>query len=509
MSKVKVSGGILEGSIQDGVTAFLGVPYAAAPIGPLRWHAPQALEPWSGIRQALDFGAIAPQPPMIPGMAIPGDPEDDSEDCLNLNIWTPACDGEQRPVMVFIHGGSFVTGTGASIIYRGDRLVRRGDVVVVTINYRLGALGFLAHRALRDADGQVGNYGLMDQVAALEWVRENIAGFGGDPGNVTLFGESAGSIGIAALLGAPSARGLFQRAILESGPVYVEGSAEAEEVGDEFCGLLGIHEPDRARLEQIPAGDLVTAVAEIQARPEKTDRIELPFIPVVDGSFITEHPFEALAAGAMSGLELMIGTNKDEMTMFAFADPKVTTMDRDGLIAWGERSMPELPAAELVAAYEAARSERGEPIDAPSLWMAIGADRVFRWPSLQLATRHHQAGSPAFVYLFTQETPVFGGILGSCHALELPFVFGTIADENVARFAGGSPEADALSASMMDAWISFARTGNPSTDALGQWPAWTPEERETMVFGPSLGVQPNPRGEELAIFAERLPFPRK
>ncbi len=240
---VDTTQGRLRGVWRGDLWSFSGVPYARAPVGPLRWRPPLPAEPWETVRDASTFGAIAPQSTVVPGITSPSDPdasEPQSEDCLFLNVWTPDLDPERRrPVMVFIHGGGFTSGSGSVFLYRGGNLVRNGDAVVVTINYRLGALGFLGHRRLADQDGLVGNWGMQDQVAALAWVRENIAAFGGDPDNVTIFGESAGGFSVAALLGCPAARGLFRRAIVQSGGVHVHTVEEAERAGERLAVDFG------------------------------------------------------------------------------------------------------------------------------------------------------------------------------------------------------------------------------------------------------------------------------
>ena len=263
---ITVGGGRVRGVWREDLWSFSGIPYARAPEGPLRWRPPQPPLPWEGVRDASSFGPIAPQIVAAGGIASPSDPDAGdvrSEDCLTLNVWTreipenPTSTPERgRPVMVWIHGGGFTSGSGSVFLYRGDHLVRNGDVVVVTINYRLGALGFLGHRALDDPEGYIGNWGLHDQIAALRWVRDHIAQFGGDPGNVTLFGESAGGFSVAALMGAPSSAGLFHRAIVQSGGVHVHSVDEAERVADRLAAALGVAACTREALEPIPFAEL-------------------------------------------------------------------------------------------------------------------------------------------------------------------------------------------------------------------------------------------------------------
>jgi len=507
---VAVWGGRVRGHERAGLWVYSGIPYARPPLGPLRWRPPEPPEVWSGIREAGEFGPIAPQPPPIEGIAIPGDPAGQSEDCLTVNVWTPGSDDRRRPVMVWIHGGGFTTGSGSFLLYRGGDLARNGDVVVVTINYRLGALGFLGHRGLLDDHAPtpaIGNWGLMDQVAALRWVRDNIAGFGGDPGNVTVFGESAGAMSISALLGVPAARGLFHRAIVESGPPYTHSVERAEQAGNDLAAQLGLAELSRAALEKVPADELVAATQALQNRPPPPGEMPLPFLPVIDGAYLPRPPTEAVAAGAAASVPLLIGTNRDELSLFAFGDTRLANIDEEGLVRWMARAAPEIDPDELVETYRATRRERGEPLSPRDLWVGMGTDLVFRWPSLRLAAAQCRHQPATYAYLFTWETPAFGGQLGSCHALEIPFVFGAIHRPLIAAFAGGGPDAGALSEAMQSAWLSFARTGDPSHEGIGAWPAWDPTRRATMMFGPGGGdVVDAPRNEELAVMAAAWPI---
>jgi para-nitrobenzyl esterase len=497
----EVVGGRVEGREFDGGWVFTGIPFAAAPVGPLRWRPPQPPAPWSGIRPAVEFGPIAPQTPPIPGVAVPGDPIAQDEDCLNLNIWTPALDEGARPVMVWVHGGGFTTGAGSSLLYRGGDLARDGDVVVVTGNYRLGALGFLGHPALGDpSTGTIGSWGLLDQIAVLRWVRDHIAAFGGDPGNVTLFGESAGGMAISALLGVPAARGLFHRAVVESGPPYTHSVDQAVRAASDLAGVLGVGDVTRQSLEAVPADELVAATAELQNRSPRPGELPLPFLPVVDGHFLPRRPEDAVAAGEAASVPLLIGTTRDELTFFALGDRRLHGMDDDGLLHWLQLADPTIPPERIVDAYRTARQARGEPVGPLDLWVAAGSDRVFRWPSLRLAAAQRRYQPATFVYLFTWESPAFGGLLGSCHALEIPFVFGSVRQPVIAAFAGRGPEADALTDEMQRAWLSFARSGDPSHDGIGQWPAWDADQRSTMVFGRTTELVDAPRNDELAAW---------
>ena len=507
---VTVPGGRVRGVWRGDLWSFSGVPYARAPVGALRWRPPQPPLSWEGLRDTSSFGPIAPQAVAEAGITSPSDPGSEdaqSEDCLTLNVWTPeipesptTAKGAGRPVMVWIHGGGFTSGSGSVFLYRGGQLARNGDVVVVTINYRLGALGFLGHRALGDPDGFIGNWGLHDQVAALRWVRDHIAQFGGNADLVTIFGESAGGFSVAALMGAPSASGLFRRAVVQSGGAHVHSVAESERTADRLATALGVATCDRASLESVPAADLLAATQEVAAQRPDPGMLPLPFLPVVDGAFLPEHPLRAVERGASSDVELLIGTNRDELTLFGLGQPGLLSFDEPGLARWASNSAPDVPTDELIAGYRAARASRSEELDIRSLTVALGSDGVFRWPSLQLAAAQETQRAPTYVYLFEWESPAFGGMLGSCHALELPFVFGVVNVPAVQLFTGAGAEVDLLSGQMQESWLAFARTGNPSHGGLDGWPAWDPRKRSTMIFGRRTGAVDAPRNEELAVW---------
>jgi len=510
---VTIAAGRVRGMCRSGVWAFSGIPYAQPPLGDLRWRPPSPPSRWDGILNASDFGPIAPQPAASDGIASPSDPGEagtQSEDCLTLNVWSPALPdepttdpGSGRPVMVWIHGGGFTTGSGSVFLYRGGPLVRHGDVVVVTINYRLGALGFLGHGALADASGATGNWGLQDQVAALRWVRDNIAVFGGDPTNITVFGESAGAFCVSSLLGTPAAAGLFRRAIVQSGGVHVHTIEQAEQRGDRLATALGLQSLSRDALLKVPADELVSATEVVAKHPPDPGLIPLPFLPVVDGRFLPEHPLGAVARGLSAGVDLIIGTNRDELTLWGLSNPSLWSLDEAGVTRWLATAAPDIPPEELLHGYREARLGRSESVEPRDMWVSIGSDGIFRWPSLQLAAAHH---APTFVYLFEWESPAFGGMLGSCHALEIPFVFGMVHVPAVQVLSGSGAEAELLSQQMQQAWISFARTGSPSHDALGAWPEWDPMARSTMVFGSSSGAVERPRDQELAVWEGYRPL---
>jgi para-nitrobenzyl esterase len=522
---VEVRSGRLRGVARNGVWSFSGIPYAAPPAGRRRWRPPVEPDPWTGIRECDTFSPSAPQAPAMAGMSIAGEVEEHSEDCLYLNVWTPAVDTARRPVMVWIHGGGFTTGSGSGALYRGGMLARDTDVVVVTINYRLGALGFLAHPALADpgqdwlGDGSwsgSGNWGLADQVAALAWVRDHIAAFGGDPGNVTVFGESAGGMSVSALLGVPAAKGLFHRAIVESGPPYTHDADQAAARAEGLAALMGVP-MNREALEGVSAAELVGAVGELSATLRIGDGLPLPLLPTVDGGLLANTPEAEIAAGAVAEVPLMVGTNRDEAAFFAVGVPQISNLDDDGLVRWVERAtLSPNQASRVIGAYRDIRAGRGESVQPSDLWSAIASDVIFRLPSVRLADVHAGAASPGvgtYVYLFTWETPALGGMLGSCHGLEMPFVFGTVHNPNVQLFSGGGEDAFRLSDGMRSAWAAFARSGVPSSGTVGEWPAWEPDDRPTMVFGPWPGSEgmwgpaSGPRDGELEALAPAVAPP--
>ncbi|HXY42603.1 MAG TPA: carboxylesterase family protein, partial [Acidimicrobiales bacterium] len=484
---VETRHGRIRGTDEDGLIVFRGVPYAAAPVGRRRFRPPRPPESWSDVRPAIEFGPMCPQPPASVLESIPGDPSERSEDCLTLNIWTPGLDAANRPVMVFLHGGGFTSGSSSVSVYHGAALARHG-VVVITLNYRLGVFGWLAHPALGDSEGRsgFGNWGLRDQIAALGFVREHASRLGGDPGNVTIFGESAGAMCVAALLAAPEARGLFRRAIMQSGAAAAIGAAEATRVAEAVAVELGLGALSRDALLARPVEDLLAAQQAVAAAVPANG---LAFQPVVDGGALLQHPAAAIAAGSADGVDLLVGTNRDEWALFTLGATGQQEIDEGRLLRLVASTIraaglaERVPAEEFIEVHRRARAARGEPVDPPALYTALGSDWVFRVPSMRLLTaqRSHRGGT--YAYLFDWETPFAGGGLGSCHALELPFVFGTLDNPFVALFTGSGPEAEALSASMQAAWVAFARTGDPFLAGGCPWPVYSPSDRATMRLG--------------------------
>jgi len=505
---VETSHGKLAGIEAEGVCVFRGIPYARPPLGGLRFRPPEPPEAWAGVREAQAFGPSAPQNQSMLRMVSFGVGKN-SEDCLSLNVWTPAIDAQRRPVLVWIHGGAFSIGSGSQPIYDGAHLARRGDVVVVTLNYRLGALGFLRFVDLcGDQLPSSGNDGLLDQIAALQWVQQNIGRFGGDPGQVTIFGQSAGSISVVMLLASPLARGLFRRAILQSGSAnFVSSTERAARVAAAFLHELDLGPAQAARLRELPTSVLLQAQQRV-ATALAPKLGGLPFQPVVDGNVLPRDPFSAVADGAAREIPILIGTTVDEMKMFALTDPAARTLDEDGLLRRCGRTMPgdvadgESCARRAVQTYRTARGARGAPTDPPQLWFAIESDRVFRHPAMRLAELQRPHQEKTYAYLFTWPSPFMDGSFGSCHAVDLPFVFGTLDDPLMQFFAGNTAEAWRLSEWVQDAWLAFARTGTPASAGLEDWPAYDRARRSTMLLGRECGAEEAPLEQERRFWDE-------
>ena len=479
---VETTSGKIEGVFRKGLYKFCGVPYAAPPVGEGRWLPPEPPEPWGGVRPAKEFAPNAPQVPMEIPFLAPPEKLPQSEDCLYLNIWTPGLDGAKRPVMVWIHGGGFTTGAGSWVIYNGRTLSTRGDVVVVTINYRLGALGFLnLNEVTKGKIPATGNEGLLDQALALEWVRDNISRFGGDPDNVTIFGESAGAMSIGMLLAMPRAGGLFRRAILQSGAAHHVNSLEhAEKLGAIFLDILNIKPTNANKLRSLTKQQILNAQVELMARARdpKLAMGDLPLRPVVDGNVLPELPIRAVAGGSADNVPVLVGTNRDEWSLFAILDKNLANLNEAGLLRRCQHLIPGEDVTGLVEAYRQARSQRNLPVTPAELLTAIQSDRIFRLPAIRLAEAHYRRQQPTYMYLFDWVSPLRNGILGSCHALDLGFVFG-ILDDN---FTGSGEEALTLSRKIQDAWMGFARNRGPSCESIGEWKLYG-EQRETMILG--------------------------
>lgn len=503
--------GKVEGTISDGVQAFKGIPFAAPPVGPRRWHPPEPPAPWSGIRDAKDWGNQAWQPAvenagMLAFVFNIRNAAYRNEDCLQLNVFTPGADTTKRPVLMWIHGGGFQGGTGGTPVYDGTTLARRGEVVVVTINYRVGALGWLNLNEL--TAGRIpatGNEGLLDQIEALHWIRDNIAEFGGDPENVTIFGESAGAMSVGALLASSAARGLFHRGILISGATSTANTlSRAVETAEGLLGKLGISPKDGVdKLMRLKPETLVAAASGYRAAGGG-----MTFQPCMDGAVLGELPIDAVRHGAADGIPVLVGTQRDEWRGFTLHNPQTANLDEAGLLA--EISSNVADAASLIDGYRRIRDGRGDPTDPASLFAAIETDRKMRMPAIDLAEALAARGESAHHYLFAHESPWDGGRLGAPHAIIIGFVFGTHAfSAESAAFFGTGEAADAVSVHLQDAFCGLARTGSPRTEAMESWEPYDAQTRSTGVFAHPAKVVNAPYDEERTLWVGRrvsLPF---
>jgi para-nitrobenzyl esterase len=464
---VRTSAGLLEGQpAQDGVRAFLGIPYAAPPVGDLRWREPQPVPRWDGVRQATAFGARCLQGRIFDDMIFR---DAASEDCLYLNVWTPARQaGERLPVMVWIYGGGFQGGSASEPRQDGARLARKGSVVV-SMNYRLGVFGFLAHPGLTAESGRQasGNYGLLDQLAALRWVRDNVAAFGGDPGKVTIFGESAGSLSVSALVASPLGKGLFQRAIGESGAYAGQTAlplatlAASEQAGSAFASALGA--ASLASLRQKPAEDVLQAA--LKAQPW--------FAPTIDGYVLPKDPGAIYAAGEQNRVPLLAGWNADEVRAGVVLGPQKPTA-----AAFAKQLRTRFgPAADaLLKVYPAATD--AEALESAA---ALGGDTFLVYATWKWLELHRQSGAPVYRYRFDRKIPVApdtkvngqpatSADVGARHAGEIEYVFGALDSQPTVPW---EPADRALSDLVMSYWSNFARSGDPNGPGLPPWPRFT------------------------------------
>jgi para-nitrobenzyl esterase len=471
--------GVLRGQQVDGIYVFKGISYAAPPFGANRFRPPQPAAAWDGARDALAYGPTAPKPPyIVPFDAILPEPVIPGEDCLNLNIWTPDLGGARLPVMVWIHGGSYRNGSGAVPTYDGTHFARDG-VVCVTLNYRLGVDGFLAL-----GDG-IANLGLLDQLAALRWVQDNIAVFGGDPGQVTIFGESAGGMSVSTLLAMPQSAGLFMRAIAQSGgPHFALSPETARRIGGELARQLEV-EPTRTAIAAVSVERLIQAQIDLRAeqvahpdpaRWGETLFTGMLFQPVVDGDTLDALPITRLVGGSGAGVDLLVGTNRDEYRFFLVPPGLIDTVTDQYLVAIAAGY--GLPGDQAVATYRAVAGTEASP---GALLSAISTDWLFRIPAIRMAEARATAPAATYMYEFAWRSPQFGGRLGACHALELAFIFDNLAQPENAPLTGSAPP-QSLADAMHAAWVAFARTGNPGTSALPTWPRYDLARRATMRF---------------------------
>ncbi|MFI9806546.1 carboxylesterase/lipase family protein [Streptomyces sp. NPDC052301] len=497
---VRTASGAVRGLREQGLSVFRGIPFAAPPVGAARFRAPRPVRPWDGVREAYAFGPPPPQDLGIAGgPAGPAGPTGD--DWLTVNVWTPEADpAAGRPVMVWIYGGSYKMGHAGQPSYDAQAIARDGDVVVVTLNYRVGVEGFTR------IDGAPANRGLLDQVAALEWVQENIAAFGGDHLRVTVFGESAGAGSVASLLAMPRARGLFRRGVAQSVP----GTFFSDELARDMAAALAAeagHKPTVADLAGVDPAHLVAAGQALGAKmPQYIGRwgqaapTLTPYSPVVDGDVLPTTPWQALAAGAAREVDLLVGHNRDEFRLFMAMGGMLGKITDDRLTGTLRLLAPGGEAGER--AYRAA-FPHASPTD---LFERVQTDWLFAMPSLHLAEAQRAGGGTAHVYELTWPAPGGGGVLGACHALDVALLFGTYgAVLGGLLFAGAETpaEAEALSSFFRRAWTSFARTGDPG------WPAYDTAARLVQILDAEPRVTPYPEERSRRLWEEHafLPLP--
>ena len=488
---VDTRSGKLMGQQLEGCVAFRGVPYGAPTGGANRFRPPQPRAPWPGVRDATQFGNISPQPsgPIIPEEIDSEAHEPQGEDCLLLNVWTPAVGPGRRPVMVWFHGGGYAVGGGSAPWYRGERLASRHDVVMVSINHRLSVFGFLYLGDLNPAFADVANVGMLDCVAALQWVQGNIAAFGGDPGNVTIFGESGGAGKVSCLMGMPAAKGLFHRAVAESGGALKLGRPEqATATAKAVLDKLGIAPSDTARLQSVPFEDIVKAI------PGGFSS----FGPIVDGRSIPRDPFGPTAPEVSADVPFLTGSNLTESTFFL--DTPLDPLSEDELHAHVKDycHVDDATAQQLVALYREEHPSR----DNVFLYQLISSEYWMRTTVLAQAELKAALGrAPAYVYQFNRLSPARDGKLHCPHGSEIPYVFDNIASAK--EVTGNSPVAQVLADKMSAAWVAFARHGDPNMGGadLPYWQPYSAGSRAVMSLDDECRLDIDPDGRARAAVA--------
>ncbi|RJP33077.1 MAG: carboxylesterase family protein [Actinobacteria bacterium] len=527
---LQIDTGIIRGFEKDGIRTYLGIPYAAPPMGERRWRPPQPAEPWKGTRECTDFGPACPQvrlPQKIGGVGL----ERMSEDCLYLNVWSPAGDQSERlPVMVWLHGGAFQLGAGSLANYDGHRLAGKG-AIVVTVNYRLGPLGFLAHPLLsrESPHGSSGNYGLLDQIEALKWVRRNISAFGGDEERITVFGESAGGISVMQHMVSPLCGGLFQGAISQSGLFLDQGllmyaarpREEAESIGEEYAAALGCAgAPDMlAALRAKKPRELCGMKKQI--RPGGIFEADPRFVPVVDGWVLPDEPVKLWSQGRQHRVPLLAGSNASEGNLFITHNRKLKKMSVAGY-GEGIRTYFGAFGDDVLALFPVSKASEIKPTISD-----VFTFFDFTAPAKSAATAMHSGNTPAYLYRFSRARP--GDKLGACHGAEIAYVFGTLqhyldkplslkdmpslvlreAARDIEDIVGSPPGGvdHDISSAIMRYWVNFAASGDPNGEGLPEWPAYDPSTNLMVDFGDEVEVRPVGQDEACKVAGEFYGIP--
>jgi para-nitrobenzyl esterase len=506
--------GRVRGARENGVTVFKGIPYAGPPKGAHRFKTAPKLQPWSGVRDALVYGAQSMQPP---DRAWPEEwkPAVSSEDCLYLNVWTPGIhDGKKRPIMFYSHGGGFSTGNGGAEVWPqnefhdGAALARAYDVIVVTHNHRLGIMGYLyLGELLGEEYAASGAAGMLDIVAALQWVRDNIAEFGGDPDNVMIWGESGGGAKTSTLTAMPAAQGLYHKASIESGASLRMRSREsAAATARAVLEAFGLGEKQARELLEIPAADLCDVMQKLPRRPSSSESVSsglsegLGFSPMVDGHFLPDHPYDPVAPAISANIPLIVGINKDETLFMHRGTPEIFSMDEQGLRRRLEPTYKD-KTDRILEVYGKNRPD-ASPTD---LYIAITTARWMWLNAITLAERKVALqAAPVYMYIFAYQSqePILPGIsypAGAAHAAEIPFKFNHPGDS---LSSDTNPEKAQAVRNMSRAWASFARNSNPSHDEIPEWPAYTLQERATMFLDAECRVVNDPYRKERLLWSE-------
>ena len=495
---IETTAGKVRGYSAQGILTFKGIPFAGNTAGPNRFMPPTRPHPWAGLRSSMYYGQVCPQGARAgwkndeESFMFEWDDGQPGEDCLRVNVWTPGADNRKRPVMVWLHGGGFTAGSGQELkAYYGESIARRGDVVLVSLNHRLNVFGYLNLSKYGEEYASSANAGMLDLVAGLEWVRDNIGNFGGDPGNVTIFGQSGGGSKVSTLMAMPAAQGLFHKAAIESGSSLRQSTAEySEKLAAALFDVLGLNPSQVLKLHDVPFEKLAQAQQEalLKAFPEPT----IPgsgggWRPTPDGRILPSQPFDPVAPAISAGVPLLVGSVLNEMT-HGINHPEYEDMTLDEVLRRGRERFKDRTEA-VIAAYQKLYP-KAKPFDVLSVAFAAESRQNC---VTQAERKAALGGAPAFTFLFTWQTPVLGGRPRAFHCSELPFVFNNT--DRAAAMTGGGPEARDLGGRMSDAWIAFARKGDPNHPGLPKWPAFTARDGALMIFDAKCEVRMNPDGE--------------